>query len=134
MAHIGPVQFDGSDGLQTNPTARSGKTPNRERKLPLPRGAQNALVLVTPGRKAESARTAASPAESARTAQPLRLRPSSEPTPAAEWPVQSGKARLVSRFLTWCFPVREFSSPMQRILYLSMEGPRIKRQKRIILR
>lgn len=41
---------------------------------------------------------------------------------------------LVSRFLTWCFPVREFKSPLQRVLYLSMEGPKAKYRRRFLLR
>jgi hypothetical protein len=41
--------------------------------------------------------------------------------------------KLVSRFLSWCFPVREFNSPLQRLLYLSMEGPKTRYRRRSLL-
>ena len=133
MIHIGPVKSDGSDGPQT----RAVRNPNRERKLPLPRsGVQNGLVLVNSGRKAvDSAIAPLSQTEMIRGVSSVRLRaPSDLPAPAERPVEQSGKARLVSRFLAWCFPVREFSSPMQRILYLSMEGPRVNKRRRLVLR
>jgi hypothetical protein len=132
MIHIGPVKFDGSDAPQTQ-----AKPAGRERKQPLPRsGTQNGLVLVNlPRKAADSAKSPPPQPDFIRGVSPVRLRPRSDSPPAPERSVlPSGKARLVARFLTWCFPVRDFSSPMQRILYLSMEGPRVNRRKRLVLR
>jgi hypothetical protein len=42
--------------------------------------------------------------------------------------------KLICRFLSWCFPVRGFNSPLQRLLYLSVQGPRSKRLSRLFFR
>jgi hypothetical protein len=49
-------------------------------------------------------------------------------------PGNVGYEKLVCRFLSWCFPPREFSSPLQRLLYLSMEGPKPKGWSRLLFR
>jgi hypothetical protein len=140
MIHIGPVKFDGTKySLQLNREAHSAKNSNRERKTSVqrnvPQNGRSELVLVTPIRKQVEARPFAAPAEHTRHVQPLRLPPASSAGSHVEWAAaQPGAAKLVSRFLTWCFPVRDFNSPLQRILYLSMEGPRGRRHKRLTLR
>jgi hypothetical protein len=140
MIHIGPVKFDGTKyGLQLNRAGHSGKNTSRERKTSLQRNApqngRSELVLVNAGRKQVEARHVAVSAEPTRHIHPVRLPPADSAATHVEWPpAQPGAAKLVSRFLTWCFPVRGFNSPMQRILYLSMEGPRGRRHKRLTLR
>jgi hypothetical protein len=47
---------------------------------------------------------------------------------------KSSQKKLVCRFLSWCFPPRGFASPLQRILYLSMEGPKPKARSRVLFR
>jgi hypothetical protein len=42
--------------------------------------------------------------------------------------------QLICRFLSWCFPVRGFNSPLQRLLYLSVQGPKSKRRSRLFFR
>jgi hypothetical protein len=49
-------------------------------------------------------------------------------------PGKSNQKKLVCRFLSWCFPPRGFASPLQRVLYLSMEGPRRKARSRVRFR
>jgi hypothetical protein len=44
------------------------------------------------------------------------------------------QAKLICRFLSWCFPVRGFNSPLQRLLYLSIQGPKAKRRSRLFFR
>jgi hypothetical protein len=135
------MKFDGYKySLQLNRSGRAGKTISRERKAPLQRNAaqngRSELVLVNPARKpAEATRVFIRPAEHAHSAQAVRLPSAAAPNAHVEPPAeQPGTVKLVSRFLTWCFPVREFNSPLQRILYLSMEGPRARKHKRLILR
>jgi hypothetical protein len=140
MIHIGPVKFDGSKySLRLDRSGRAGKPAGRERKPPLQRNAQNGrseLVLVTSARKAaEATRALARATEHVRSPQSMRLPPS--PAAIPEFHARSAQpagAKLVSRFLTWCFPVRDFNSPLQRILYLSMEGPRVRKRRRLMLR
>jgi hypothetical protein len=140
MIRIGPVKFDGSKySLRLDQSARAGKPAGRERKSPLQRTAHNGrseLVLVTSARKAaEATRALARAAEHVHREQSLRLPPSSAAGPEPHVrSAQPTRAKLVSRFLTWCFPVRDFNSPLQRILYLSMEGPRVRKRKRLTLR
>jgi len=141
MIHIGPVKFDGTKySLQLNRAGHSGKNASRERKTSLQRNAlqngRSELVLVNAARKQiEAARPSSVPAEHTRHVHPVRLPPANSPRTDIEWPVaQPGAAKLVSRFLTWCFPVRDFNSPLQRILYLSMEGPRVRKHRRLTLR
>jgi hypothetical protein len=47
---------------------------------------------------------------------------------------KSSHKKLVCRFLSWCFPPRGFASPLQRLLYLSMEGPKPKARSRVLFR
>ena len=42
----------------------------------------------------------------------------------------AARPKLHCRFLSWWFPVREFNSPLQRLLYLSVEGPKGKSSRR----
>ena len=46
---------------------------------------------------------------------------------------RDGAVKIVSRFLSWCFPVREFKSPLQRVLYLSVEKTAAKHRSRYLL-
>jgi hypothetical protein len=139
MIHIGPVKFDGSKySLRLDRSGRVGKPAGRERKPTLQRNAngRSELVLVTSGKRAaEATKALARAAEHVRNPQSVRLPPSPAAGPEFHGrSVQPTGAKLVSRFLTWCFPVRDFNSPLQRILYLSMEGPRVRKRKRLILR
>jgi hypothetical protein len=142
MIHIGPVRFDGSnDSLQLDRSGRAGKPIARERKALIQRNTtqngRSELVLVNNSarRTADAPKTVARTIEHIRSQQPLRLPTNEAPSPEVHGPAMpSASTKFVSRFLTWCFPLRDFNSPFQRVLYLSMEGPRVRKRKRLILR
>jgi hypothetical protein len=56
------------------------------------------------------------------------------PEAAGETNNSAVQKKLICRFLSWCFPVRGFNSPLQRLLYLSVQGPKSKRRSRLLFR
>jgi hypothetical protein len=145
MIHIGTVQVNGHEySLELNranqpqdgsrPETRS---PSARRNFPT----NGEVFLLNPNRKQAGAQSAPRHAATLRPIEDLcrvaelRRKEQSEPLGASPgWKVDGDNAiNLVSRFLSWCFPVREFKSPLQRILYLSIEKPKARYRSRYLL-
>lgn len=146
MIHIGTVHLNGreyslelnrpeqaekdSEGDSAKPTARKNPKVGRSDVVPLnPNrrfvGPHNAI---RPNRNSQSIEEARRFAAFARKEQGY--------APPAQTRCKIDRERLVrsiSCFLSWCFPVRGFHSPLHRILYLSVEGPKPKYRRRILL-
>lgn len=144
MIHIGTVHVNGHeyslDLNRTRPEAdesqdESGAGPRRN--LPTNR---SEIFLLNSKRK-PATHNQMRPASTIRAVEDLRrpaeLRRREQPVNSAGEPKvtipHEGAVKLVSRFLSWCFPVREFKSPLQRVLYLSVEKPKTKQRSRYSL-
>jgi hypothetical protein len=145
MIHIGTVHVNGREyNLELNRATQPRNDSRPEtgsatarRNFPTSRE----VFLLNPNRKQVAAQSTARQAATVRAIDDLRrvaeLRRKEQSPPLAaalHWKVDGDKAvKLVSRFLSWCFPVREFKSPLQRVLYLSIEKPKAKYRSRYLL-
>ena len=143
MIHIGTVQVNGREyNLELN---RSNQPRNDARPETGSAAARRnfptngEIFLLNPNRKQGATQSTARQVATVRAIEDLRrvaeLRRKEQSQPlAASWKIDGDRAvKLVSRFLSWCFPVREFKSPLQRVLYLSIEKPRAKYRSRCLL-
>jgi hypothetical protein len=135
MIHIGTVHLNGREySLELNRSDNSEKefssdSPKRiTRKIP---SGRSEVVPLNPNRRVIGAHS-----RSNRTLLATAARKEQAYAAPAQSRWKTDRERLVKavcRFLSWCFPVREFRSPFQRILYLCMERPKPKYSSRILL-
>lgn len=146
MIHIGTVHLNGHEYTLELNRANQARTDSKfepagavvRRNLPTSR---SEIFLLNPARKAVGALNAGRPTATIRPIEDFRRLAQFTHRQHAQalatepkWKIdRDGAVSLVSRFLSWCFPVREFNSPLQRILYLSMEGPKTKYRRRFLL-
>jgi hypothetical protein len=143
MIHIGTVHLNGREySLELNRSDNSEKEFSRDsakrfaRKMPAGRFE---VVPLNPNRRVTGGynrpkRNLQSIEELRRFAGLARKEQAQVAPVQSRW--KTDRERLVKgvcRFLSWCFPVREFRSPLQRVLYLSMERPKPKYNSRILL-
>jgi hypothetical protein len=143
MIHIGTVHLNGREySLELNRSDNSEREFNNDsakrvtRKVSVGR---SEVVPLNPNRRVIGAhnrpnRTLQSIEELRRLA-PLARKEQAHAAPlSSRWRTDRERImKAVCRFLSWCFPVREFRSPFQRILYLSMERPKPKYGRRVLL-
>ncbi len=146
MIHIGTVHLNGrkyslelncaeppekdSEGDSIRPTER--KTPKAGRFEVVPLNPNRRFV---PARHARRLSRATPAMEESRRLATFARKDNVHFAPAqARWKIDRKRLKkTISAFLSWCFPVRGFHSPLQRILYLSVEGPKSKYRRRILL-
>jgi hypothetical protein len=148
MIHIGTVHLNGHEySLDLNRAEQprnesKGEPPGAAARRNFPTS-RSELVLLNHKRKAIGAQNTSRPIPTVRPIEDLHRvtqltrKEQAQPPVASQtrWKVDRDRlVKLISHFLSWCFPVREFSSPLQRILYLSVEGPKTKYRRRISLR
>jgi hypothetical protein len=142
MIHIGTVHLNGREySLDLNRPAEEkndshtepSETPAR-RNLPTNR---SEIFLLNPNRKpaghhgARMPRTVRSIDDVRRLAEARHQEEArAQASPPKSNIDSDGAVKFVSRLLSWWFPVREFKSPLQRVLYLSIEKPEPKAKHR----
>ncbi len=145
MIHIGTVHLNGREyNLELN-RAEPSKGSEDDSARPTARknlaAARSEIVLLNPNKRIASGHHAIRANRNVRSIEELRrLGPFVRKEQVHAVPVQTQWktdreriVKLISRFLSWCFPLREFHSPLQRILYLSIEGPKPKYRRRVLL-
>ncbi len=146
MIHIGTVHLNGRKySLELNraePSERDSENDSaRPTERKIPKGGRFEVVPLNPHRRFVATHPAtrlnrtSSPIEEPRRLAASARKEKVHPAPAqARWKIDSERLiKRISVFLSWCFPVRGFNSPLQRILYLSVEGPKSKYRRRILL-
>jgi hypothetical protein len=145
MIHIGTVQVNGHAysldlnraAPETNDSGEEASSAPVRRNLPTTR---SEIFLLNPSRKS-AAHDGARPIAAIRAIDDLRRLGESRQREQAQTLIadpqrkitSEGAVKLVSRFLSWCFPVREFKSPLQRVIYLSVEKPKARYRSRYLL-
>ncbi len=144
MIHIGTVHLNGREyRLELNRSENSEKDvtgTDAARRAPrrLPPG-RSEVVPFKPNRRITTGHSrlsrSAQSLEELRRITALTGREQVRAVPLlSRWKTDRDRVvKAVCRFLSWCFPVREFRSPFQRVLYLSIERPKPKNHRRALL-
>jgi hypothetical protein len=146
MIHIGTVHLNGREySLELNRLGRSEKYSKGDSAKPTAQktltAGRSEFVLLNTNKRSVGTYNATRPNGNVRSIRELRhLATAARKEQFLVAPGQTkwksdceGVTKLISHFLSWCFPVREFHSPLQRILSLSVEGPKPKYRRRVLL-
>ena len=146
MIHIGTVHLNGREySLELNRAEQAEKDSESDSAKPTarknPKAGRSEVVPLNPNRRFVGTHNAIRPNRNSQSIEEaLRFAAFARKEQVYAEPAQTrwkfDRERLVrsiSCFLSWCFPVRGFHSPLQRILYLSVEGPKSKYRRRILL-
>jgi len=145
MIHIGTVHLNGREySLELNRTEQPGNDSEgdsaRRTARKNPKGGRSEVVPLNPNRRFAAAQNPLPSNRYRRSTEELRrFSASARREQVYALPAQTGRkfdrehlVKTISRFLSWCFPMRGHS-PLQRILYLSVEGPKPKYRRRFFL-
>lgn len=146
MIHVGTVHLNGREySLELNRAGQPGKDSEGDSVRPPARknlaAGRSAIVLLNTNKRFAGAHNAIRPNGNVRSLREmrrltafLRKKPAHAARVQTKWkPDRERVVKWASRFLSWCFPLREFHSPLQRILYLSVEGPKPKYRRHVLL-
>jgi hypothetical protein len=146
MIRIGTVHLNGREySLELNRVGQSGKDSEGDSARPTARknltAGRSKIVLLNTNKKSVGIHHATRPNGNIRPLKELRRVAAFTPREQAhaapvqtKWqPDRERVAKPISRFLSWCFPLREFNSPLQRILDLSVEEPKPNYRRRVLL-
>ena len=145
MIHIGTVHLNGRTySLELNRAENPEKYEDESLRAgarKTPKTGRFEVVPLNPSRRFLGARNANRrragqfPIEEPRRSSAIARREQGHTAPAqTRWQVDRERlVKAISAFLSWCFPVRGFRSSLQRVLYLSIEGPKPKYRKRLLL-
>ncbi len=146
MIHIGTVHLNGREySLELNRTEQPEKDAEGDSARRTARrnskGGRSEVVRLNPNRRCVGAHNPLRPNRNNPSIKELRRfaafarKEQAYAAPAqTRWKIDRERLiKTTSRFLSWCFPLRGFHSPLQRILYLSVEGPKAKYRRRVLL-